>query len=320
MAQVEQPYVLDDVEMRAAYCDALIQAAECDPRILALNCDMSTSMGTNPFVKRFPERSFNLGIQEANACGMAAGLSATGMVPFLHTFSVFLSRRIYDQIYLSCAYADWNVKLIGGDAGVSAALNGGTHMPLEDVGILRCIPGITILEAADACAVKALVPQMAAQYGVMYMRLPRRKVMRIYGDGTGFQIGKANILREGTDVTIIASGMTVYESLLAADQLASEGVRARVVDMFTVKPIDAACVIDCAQKTGAIVTAENHNIVNGLGSAVAEVLAERAPVPMERIGVRDTFGEVGPVPYLMERFQLTAPFICEKARQCIARK
>lgn len=318
--EIKQTYMTDDVEMRAAYCGALIETAEHDPRILALNCDMSTSMGTNPFVKRFPERSFNLGIQEANACGMAAGLSAVGMVPFLHTFSVFLSRRIYDQIYLSCAYAGLNVKLIGGDAGVSAAQNGGTHMPLEDVGILRCIPGITILEAADACAIKALVPQMAAQYGVMYLRLPRRKVMRIYEDDAAFQVGKANILREGADVTIIASGMTVYESLLAADLLAAEGIRARVVDMFTIKPIDAACVIDSAQKTGAIVTAENHNFINGLGSAVAEVLVEHAPVPMERIGVRDEFGEVGPVPYLMERFELTAPFICEKAKKCIVRK
>lgn len=318
--EIKQTYMADDVEMRAAYCGALIETAEHDPRILALNCDMSTSMGTNPFVKRFPERSFNLGIQEANACGMAAGLSAVGMVPFLHTFSVFLSRRICDQIYLSCAYAGLNVKLIGGDAGVSAAQNGGTHMPLEDVGILRCIPGITILEAVDACAIKALVPQMAAQYGVMYLRLPRRKVMRIYEDDAAFQVGKANILREGADVTIIASGMTVYESLLAADLLAAEGIRARVVDMFTIKPIDAACVIDSAQKTGAIVTAENHNFINGLGSAVAEVLVEHAPVPMERIGVQDEFGEVGPVPYLMERFELTAPFICEKAKKCIVRK
>ena len=307
-------------ELRTVFCNALIDAAERDEKIMILNCDMSTSMGTNPFVKRFPERSFNLGIQEANACGTAAGLSLMGWKPFLHTFSAFLTRRIYDQIFLSCGYAGLDVKLVGGDAGVSTASNGGTHMPFEDVGLLRLVPGAVIAEPADGAAMAALVPQLADYYGLSYLRMPRRKAVRIYESGTEFIIGKANVIREGRDVSIIASGMLVYEALLAADMLLEQGIHARVVDMFTIKPLDRDCVLACARETGAIVTAENHNYMNGLGSAVAETLVESLPVPMERIGVRDQFGEVGTVEYLMERFELSAPFIYRKALECIARK
>lgn len=310
----------DAAEMRAAYCDALIKCAENDPRIVALDCDMSTSMGTKPFAARFPGRAFNLGIQEANVCGVAAGLSAAGFIPFMHTFSVFITRRIFDQVYLSCGYGRQNVKLIGGDAGVSTALNGGTHMPFEDVGIMRCIPGITILEPADAAALSALVPQIAAHNGLCYMRMRRTAATRLYADGSEFRIGAANVLREGADVTIIAAGMMVHIALLAASELSKDGIGARVVDMFTIKPIDAGCIVESAQKTGAVVTAENHNIIGGLGSAVAEVLAERAPVPMERVGVMDEYGEVGQVDYLMERFGLTAANIVKKAKRAIQRK
>ncbi len=321
MAVMEsKEHALEAQELRAIYCDALLAAAERDEKIVVLNCDMSTSMGTNPFVKRFPERSFNMGIQEANACGTAAGLSLIGFKPFLHTFSAFITRRIYDQIFLSCAYAGLNIKLVGGDAGISTASNGGTHMPFEDVGLLRLVPGVTIVEPADGAAMRALLPQIAALYGVSYLRMPRRKAMRIYEPGTDFTIGKANILREGRDVSIIASGMLVYEALLAADMLLKQGIHACVVDMFTIKPLDEACVLACARETGAIVTAENHNYMNGLGSAVAETLVENYPVPMERIGVREQFGEVGTVEYLMERFELSAPFIYKKAIECVARK
>lgn len=317
---IKERHMQETQELREVYCNALIDVAEKNEKILILNCDMSASMGTNPFVKRFPERSFNMGIQEANACGTAAGFSATGFIPFLHTFSVFVTRRIYDQIFLSCAYAGQNVKLVGGDAGVSTGLNGGTHMPFEDVGILRLVPGITIVEPADGTAMRALVAQLAGLYGVCYLRMPRRKAMGIYETGSEFTIGKANIIREGTDVTIIASGMMVHQAVIAAEMLQERGMSARVVDMFTIKPVDAECIIQSAKKTGAVVTAENHNYLNGLGSAVAEVLVENMPVPMERVGVRDTFGEVGTVEYLMEHFELTAPFIFQKALTCIARK
>lgn len=307
-------------EMRQAYCETLIEAARNNSRILVIDCDLSNSVGTKPFYKEFPERAYNLGIQEANACGMAAGLSATGMVPFVHSFGVFTSRRMFDQIFISCAYAGRNVKLIGCDAGVSATSNGGTHMAFEDMGIIRTIPNVRVMDASDPVMIKSLVPQMANHYGVDYLRLARKKVMSIYEEGTTFEIGKAKVLREGTDVTLIACGLLVYEALKAAQILESEGIMARVVDMFTIKPIDAECVIESAEKTGAIVTCENHNIINGLGSAVAEVLIENFPVPMERIGARDTFGEVGTQDALMKRFGMTAEDIVLMAKKAIERK
>jgi transketolase len=203
---------------------------------------------------------------------------------------------------------------------VSGTYNGGTHMAFEDVGILRVMPNVTILEPSDAVMMKKLVRQMANTYGVQYMRTPRKQMARIYSPDSEFEIGKAAVLREGTDVTIIAYGMTVIESLKAADLLAAEGVSARVVDMFTIKPVDSQCILESADRTGCIVTAENHQRIGGLGSAVAEVLVEHRPIPMERVGVQDQFGEVGTQSYLMERFELTAPYIAEKARKAVARK
>ena len=307
-------------EMRSVYCKALIDAAKEDPRIASVNCDLSSSCGTVPFADMFPERSFNFGIQEANACCIAAGMSSAGLIPFFHSFAIFSSRRICDQIFLSCAYAGLNVKIIGCDAGVSATYNGGTHMAFEDVGILRSIPEITIVEPSDAVMMKSLVAQMAKTYGVFYMRTPRKAVECIYDESSTFEIGKAAVLREGSDVTIVASGMTVIEAIKAADMLAAQNIQARVVDMFTIKPIDAACIQDCAVKTGAIVTVENHNIIGGLGSAVAEVLAENIPTPMERVGVQDEFGEVGLQDYLKNRFGLTSEEICKKVRKVLERK
>ncbi len=320
MVTLAQMHVKDAQEMRAAYSDILREIARTNDKIVSINCDLCSSMGLTSFAKEFPERAFNVGIQEANGCSIAAGLSATGFVPFFHTFAIFATRRVYDQVFVSGAYAGLNVKIIGGDGGVSATYNGGTHMSFEDIGLMRCIPNMTIIEPSDTVMIKKLVPKIADTYGMFYMRFPRKNPITIYGEGMDFKIGKAVVLREGTDVSIIASGMTVSESLKAADMLLEQGVSARVVDMFTIKPIDKACVLECAQKTGAIVTAENHNIINGLGSAVAEVLVEGDPVPMERVGVKDEFGEVGEQDYLMERFGLTAKYIVEKAMLAVSRK
>lgn len=320
MVKLRKEMTVSSEEMRFAYCNALIAAAEKNPKIVSLDCDLSSSFGTKAFKKTFPQRAFNLGIQEQNACAMAGGLSATGLIPFFHTFAVFATRRVYDQIFLSCAYAGQNVKIVGCDAGVSAAFNGGTHMAFEDVGIMRVMPHVTIVEPSDPVMMRALVPQIAETYGVFYLRMPRKTVYQIYEEGSEFTIGKAEIIREGSDVTLIATGMEVIQALRAADQLAQDGISARVVDMFTIKPIDADCIKRCAAQTGAIVTCENENIIGGLGSAVAEVLVESKPVPMGRVGVADEFGEVGPQSYLEERFKLTAPFIVEKAKEVIARK
>jgi len=310
----------DEKDMRDAYCDALIAAGEADDRVVAIDCDLSNSLGTGRFRARFPERAFNLGIMEANACSMAAGLSLTGFVPFVHSFAVFTSRRMTDQIFLSCAYAGLNVKLIGGDAGVSAAVNGGTHMAFEDFGVLRSIVGIRLFEPTDNVMMRALIPRIASEYGVDYIRMPRRSVVKIYEPSETFVPGEAKRLREGEDVTLIASGVLVSEALLASDLLENEGIHASVLDCFTIQPIDTAQIVERAQQTGRVVTAENHNIIGGLGSAVAELLSERAPVPLERVGIKNSFGEVGPQAYLMDHFGLRAKDICAAAHRVIERK
>ena len=308
------------VEMRAAYCNALIEEARLNPKIVTLDCDLMNSCGTKAFGKTFPDRSFNLGIQEQNAAAMAGGLSASGLIPFVHTFAVFATRRIYDQIFMSCAYAGQNVKIIGCDAGVSAAFNGGTHMAFEDMAIMRVMPHVTVLEPSDPVMMRSVIPQIAGTDGVFYMRMPRKTVYQVYEEGSDFTIGRAAVLREGMDVSLIAVGLEVRQALEAAVLLEADGISARVVDMFTLKPIDRECILDCAARTGAIVTCENGNIIGGLGSAVAEVLVESDPVPMGRIGVRDEFGEVGPQSYLEKRFGLTAEDIRQKAIDVLERK
>lgn len=313
-------FELDTVEMRKAYCQALIEVAEQNSKVMAVDADVQYSMGTKPFYDKFPQRGINCGIMEAHAIGLCAGLSATGMIPFFHAFGTFATRRAYDQIFLSCAYQKLNVKIIGGDAGVTAAANGGTHMPFEDMGIMRNIPNMTIIEPADSAMYKFAVKHMAETYGNFYMRSNRRKTYKIYSDDATIEIGKANILTQGDDVAIIACGLMVHQALLAQRQLKAEGINATVIDMHTIKPIDKHAIIEVANRCNAIVTAENHNIINGLGSAVSEVVVQNIPTPIEFVGVHDEFGEVGTQEYLMQRFNLTAKDIYNKAKKCIARK
>lgn len=310
----------EEKDMRDVYCETLMELAAKDPRIVALDADLMNSMGMVPFGKRFPDRMFNVGIQEANMIGVAAGLSATGKIPFAHSFAPFATRRCFDQVFLSCGYARLNVRITGSDPGITAAFNGGTHMPFEDMGIMRNVPDITILEPVDSVMLKDLMIKTAGMYGVFYIRLLRRNAVKIYADGSAFEIGKAVQLRDGSDVTVMATGIMVDEALKAAERLAEEGVSVRVVNLFTLKPIDREAIVKCAKETGAIVTAENHSIINGLGSAVAEVISEDAPVPLARVGVNDRFGEVGPADYLKERFNLTADEIIKRVRSVLAKK
>ena len=320
MVKLLDKFEVDKKNMNASYCEALIATAEANKNMIVMDCDVSHSVGTLKFFEQFPDRALNCGIQEANACCMAAGLSAQGFVPFVHSFAVFTSRRMLDQLFISGAYAGRNIKLIGGDVGVSAAGNGGTHMSFEDIGSLRSVPGVTILDASDPVMLKQLVPQMAEHYGVDYLRMPRKSIIKLYTDDSKFEIGKGALLREGTDVTIIACGVLVYEAILAANALNEEGISVRLIDMHTIKPLDEALVLESAAKTGAIVTVENHNYIGGLGSAVAECLCENLPTPLERVGVRDEFGEVGSQSDLIKRFGLSAKDIYEKAKKAIARK
>ena len=310
----------EKIEMRQVLTSTLIKLAEKDPRIVVFDADLMSAAGTKPFSAQFPDRTFNCGVQEANMIGVAAGMSACGKVPFTHTFGTFATRRACDQVFLSGAYARLNVKMIGSDPGVTAALNGGTHMPFEDLGIMRGIPTMTVIEPTDNTMLAALLPQIIEAYGMCYIRLHRRITTRIFEEGSIFAIGKAALLQDGQDVTIISIGLCVAESVKAARILESKGVHARLLNMFTLKPIDREAVIKAAKETGAIVTAENHNVINGLGSAVAEVLVQEYPAPLEMVGVKDEFGEVGPVEYLADRFGLTAEYIVAAAEKVIARK
>jgi transketolase len=306
--------------MRDAYCKTLMDLASENDNIVALDADLVSSSGMKPFFKAYPERAINVGIAEANMIGIAAGLSAVGKVPFAHSFGCFASRKTCDQIMISAAYAKLNVKILGSDPGVTAAYNGGTHMPFEDIGVLRSIPQITIIELTDPIMVMDVVRQVAETYGVHYLRMPRKNVTAIYEPGSSFEIGKGNVVKEGKDVTIIASGIMVAEALRAAERLEPGGVSVRVVDMFTIKPIDTELVARCARETRAIVTAENHNIIGGLGSAVSEALAKVKPCPVEMVGVTDRFGQVGTEDWLKKEYKLTADEICSAVERVLQRK
>lgn len=312
--------MLEAQEMRTVYCETMIALAKEDPHIVDVEADLTGAHGMKPFKAAYPERSFNVGIAEANMVGVAAGLSACGKIPFVHSFATFASRRCFDQIAISVCYAGLNVKIVGSDPGVGAELNGGTHMALEDMGIMRTLPGMTVFEPTDSVQLRKALPAVARHEGPVYIRLFRRKAEKVFDDDYVFTLGKADLLRDGSDVTIIASGICVANALQAAAMLAGEGVSARVLNMHTVKPVDAEAVLRAAEETGAVVTAENHSVIGGLGSAVAEVLAEGRPAPLERVGVKDHFGQVGKAPYLMGVFGITPADIAKAARKALARK
>ncbi len=310
----------DDCDMRVAFCNSLIALAQENPNIVLADADLMSAMGTTPFAEKFPERTVNCGIQENNMIGVACGLSVAGKIPFTHTFGPFCARRSCDQIYMSGVYNDANVKMIGSDPGITAAYNGGTHMPFDDMGIMRGMPTMTVVEPCDIVQLEQLLPQIAQTHGMFYLRLVRKSVKKVYATGSTFQLGKVAQLSEGNDVTIIASGFCVSEALEAVVKLKEQGISARLLDSFTWKPLDKEAILKAAKETGAIVTAENHSVLNGLGSAVAEVLAQECPIPQEMVGVQDEFGEVGDVSYLRERFKLTSEEIVSSVLKVLKRK
>ena len=320
MIELREELVPSSIDMRDIYCNTMIELAKEDDRIFMIDVDCMHSMGTEPFIQQFPDRYVNPGIMEMQTVGMAAGMAAENFIPFINGFGAFTSRRAYDQLFQSCAYAKLNVKIVGWDSGISATSNGGTHMPFEDIGMLRGIPTLVLLDVADTTSLAEALKETAKYDAPVYIRTFRRDVTEIYKPGSKFTIGKANLLRDGDDVTIIACGTLVAEALKAAAALETQGISARVVDMFTIKPLDEEIIIESAKKTGAIVTAENGNIAGGLGAAVSLVAAKHAPVPMEYVAVEDEFGEVGDITYLRERFKLNAANIEAKVKAAIARK
>jgi transketolase len=320
MYKVKSNLEKETLEMRAAYAGTLVELAEKNDKICILDADLVGSSGVKPFFKAFPDRAFDCGIQESNMIGVAAGLSSVGMIPFAHSFGPFASRRVVDQIFISCAYAKQNVKILGSDAGVTAAYNGGTHMPFEDMGCLNSIAGITLVEPTDSVMVKWLVKKLAETYGVQYIRMNRKLSYGVFEEGSEFELGKAATLRDGTDVCIVASGIMVEVALRAADELKKEGISAAVLNTFTWKPMDEEALARYSKKCGCFVTAENHNVVGGLGSIVSSALAKTVPAPVEMVGIYDTFGEVGTEAFLRERFDLTPAAVVAAAKRAIARK
>jgi transketolase len=307
-----------DKELRAVYCETLIRMAEKDRRIFVLEADLMRATGTMPFRAAFPDRAINAGIAESNMLGVAAGLSAAGKIPFAATFGCFASRRAFDQFFISGNYARLNVKLVGTDPGVTAAFNGGTHMPFEDIGMMRLIPKLWIMEPSDPVSLEKLLEASAAHSGCTYMRFPRKAAPAIYKPDEKFSIGKGKVLKDGKDITIIALGAVLAgEALKAAEMLAAQGISAAVIDALSVKPLDSELILEYAAKTGRIVTAENHQVACGLGSAVAELCAREKPTPIAMVGIQDEFGEVGTQKWLQERFRLTAAEIVRQSQALI---
>ena len=293
-----------------------------DKSICYVDCDLMGCINTKMLQKNYPDRAFEAGIAEGNGAGVAAGLAATGKKVFFHSFGTFSSRRCYDQISMSAAYAGLSVRVLGSDAGVTAAFNGGTHMPLEDAGMYLSIPETTVLDPADYAQLASITRQLVNVEGVSYTRFVRKGIIKVYDDGSEFEIGKGVVLHESDkDVaTIITSGIMVDESLKAYEALQAEGISVRVIDMFTWKPLDEELVIKAAKETGAIVTAENHNVTCGLGSVVANCLAKNCPTIQEFVGVQDQFGQVGPQDFLMDEYGLRAANIVAAVKKAVARK
>ena len=305
---------------RDGYVEAMLEMMAENDKLVHIDCDLMGCINTGKLQKAFPERTFNAGIAEQNAMGVAAGMAATGLTAFVHSFGCFASRRMFDQAFLAAGYSELPVHVIGSDPGVTAAFNGATHMPFEDCALYMTIPNAVVIDSCDIVQTKSLTKKLAADNRPSYMRLIRKAFTTVYADGSEFKIGKGVTLKDGKDVTIIASGIMLDEALKAEELLAKEGVSARVIDMHTWKPLDEELVIKAAQETGCIVTAENHQVSCGLGSAVANVLTEKCLVPLERVGIQNRFGQVGPQDFLMKEYNLTADDIASAAYRAMKRK
>lgn len=310
----------ENVEMRQVLCDVLDNIMAQNETVVVIDADLARANGTLALRDKYPERAFDVGVAEQNMAAVAAGMAAYGFIPFIGSFTPFATRRICDQIAISIAYAKRNVKIIGSDPGISAELNGGTHMSVEDIGVLRSIPGMTIFEAADAVQLAKALPQIIAYDGPVYMRLFRKVAPVIYKDDYVFDLNKADVLKSGTDVSIFASGIMVAEALKASDVLEKRGINAEVINIHTIKPIDTQTVIASAKKTACVVTCENHNIIGGLKSAISEVLIEECPVPLRSVGIKDHFGEVGMMSYLKEKYHMTSEDIVNSALEVLKLK
>ena len=306
--------------MRDVFASTIRDLLLEDKDVLYLDADLMNSFGTQKLQKEMSDCCIDCGIMEANMMGVAGGMSAVGKKPYAHTFGPFASRRCFDQVFLSVGYAKNSVRIIGSDPGVTAAFNGGTHMPFEDIALYRVIPDALIVDVADDVQFEHFLRATKDRPGVTYLRTPRKDMVKVYDPSETFEEGKAKVLKDGSDVALVAAGIMVSVALEAAAQLEKEGISAAVIDVVSIKPLDCNTVVEYAQKCGAVVTAENANVLGGLGAAVAECLAENAPTPMQRIGAQDRYGEVGPEDYLRKTFGLEPTDVAAAAKRAIGLK
>ncbi len=302
---------------RQAFGDVILDIAEQNEKLFVIDCDIGKSMKTVAFSQKFPERHINVGIAEQNAAGVAAGLATLGMIPIVSTYAVFGSMRMLEQIRTSVCYAELNVKVFCSHGGLTPANDGPTHQAIEDMGIYRTIPNMTVIMPADYHSCKALIKQAVDMDGPVYMRFTRDAMPYYYDADAQFEIGKGKVLKNGSDVSIIANGDMVHEALKATSILESEGISVELIDMHTIKPLDTKLIVETLQKTKRIITVEDHNIINGLGSAVADVVSELDYGVMRKIGLKDRFGESGPYHDLLKKFEMDYSEIVKVAKEMI---
>lgn len=306
-------------ELRKAYCNKLQELARKDKRVVVLEADLMGASGTKPFFQEFGARGIDVGVAEANMVGVASGLCLEGFIPFAATFGTFASRRAFDQFFISSNYAKLNVKLVGTDPGVSAAFNGGTHMPFEDIGMMRMIPDLVIAEPSDAVSAAAFTELFYKHEGSCYLRLHRKEMPVIYKDDEKFEIGKGKVLKEGNDVTLVGLGaIMMNEVLKAADMLASEGISAAVIDALSVKPLDKELIRKAINKTGVMVTCEDGQVAGGLAAEISDLIVdEQLSCKLGKIGITDRFGQVGTQDFLVKEYNLSAQDIVKKAKSLL---
>ncbi len=312
--------ILNYADTRSGFGAGLLEAGKRNDNIVALCADLTGSLKMNAFASEFPERFFQTGISEANMIGMAAGLTIGGKIPFTGTFANFSTARVYDQVRQVVAYSQKNVKICASHAGISLGEDGATHQTLEDIALMKALPGMTVINTCDFNQTKQATIAIADYEGPVYLRFGRPKVPNFIPEDMPFEIGKAIVLEEGTDVTVIATGHLVWEALLAFDELAKEGISAEIINIHTIKPLDEEAIFKSLEKTKCVVTAEEHNILGGLGESVAGVLARNKPYPMEMVAVKDTFGQSGKPDELMEYYGLKSKNIVESVKKVLKRK
>ena len=307
-------------DTRSGFGVGLLKAGQANPNLVALTADLKGSLKMDAFAAEFPERFIQCGIAEANMVGAAAGLAITGKIPFIGSFAEFATGRVYDQIRQEVAYGNTNVKIASSHAGITLGEDGATHQTMEDIALMRALPGMVVLNPCDFNQTVQATIAAARYNGPVYLRFGRPSVPNFTPEDEPFVIGKAIVLNEGSDVTLIATGHTVWESLLAAEALEAEGIKAEVIDIATIKPLDEEAILQSVKKTGAVVVAEEHNLAGGLGEAVAGVLARKHPAPVEFVNGEDKFGQSGTPSALMAAYGLDAPHIAEAAKKAIGRK